>query len=289
MQRVLSGDSLQTVAAETRFSRYHLDNWVEAVRDAGLYEWLGKKQPTPERLSRARSGIAQIFLGTLAEQRFETVAAQLLAERPYKIKDDRSRRSDTDYQLVDAGGLAVCRLNVKYHGTLFREAAEYVTLEPQDCFALATYKINGALRRQEEERLPYVFLIISVPEIPRRAIEQSISDDLTWLAAVSNRATEEAVVNSLVRQAWAEPIKRQIVNSEFRVLSARKAYTLMRDKLFERVHALRLRAFNRTFRGAEINMHLSLSEEMISFADLIGVLTATGVQGLAVRLERGEI
>jgi len=289
VQRVLAGESLPTVAADTNLSLYHLDKWVEAIGEAGLYDWLGKKQPTTERLSRARSGVAQIFLGTLAERRFESVAAQLLTDQSYRIKDDRGRRSDTDYQLVDAGGLAVCRLNVKYHGTLFRESKEYVGLEPVDCFALATYKINGALRRQEDERLPYVFLIISVPEIPRRAIEQSISDDLVWLASVSDRATEEAIVKTLVDQPWAQPVKAQIVNSEFRVLSARKAYNLMRDKLFERVHALRLRAFNRTFRGAEINMHLSFSQEMVSFAELIGLLAATGVQGLAVRLERGEI
>ena len=69
----------------------------------------------------------------------------------------------------------------------------------------------------------------------------------------------------------------------------RSAYNLMRDHLFERVHALRLRAFNRTFRGAEINMHLSLSAEMVSFADFINLLIGTGVQGLAVRLERGEV
>ena len=289
MQRVVAGESLQAVATDSSFSRYHLGNWVEAIREADLYSWLGKKPPTSERLSRARSGIAQIFLGTLAEAHFEAVATELLAERPYKIRDDRSGRSDTDYQLMDAAGLAICRFNVKFHGTLFRESKEYVGLDASDCFALATYKINGALRRQEEERLPYVFLIISVPEIPRSIIEGSISADLVWLASISGRGTEEAIVRALVDQPWARPLKAQIVKSEFRVLSARRAYNLMREKLFERVHALRLRAFNRTFRAAEINMHLSLSQEMISFAELIGVLTTTGVQGLAVRLERGEI
>jgi hypothetical protein len=35
-------------------------------------------------------------------------------------------------------------------------------LEPHDCFALATYKIRNALRRQTEEALPYVFVVESV-------------------------------------------------------------------------------------------------------------------------------
>lgn len=101
--------------------------------------------------------------------------------------------------------------NIKFHGTLFRESQEYVNLAPADCFALATYKIHGALRRQDQEFSPYVFLVISVPE------------------------------------------------------------------------------FNRTFRGAEINMHLSLSSEMMAFSDFLQILAETGVQGISVRLERGEI
>jgi hypothetical protein len=51
--------------------------------------------------------------------------------------------------------------------------------------------------------------------------------------------------------------------------AARRASTLLRDPLFERVHALRLRDFDRLFRGAEINMHLSLSTEMIEYSDLL--------------------
>lgn len=79
-------------------------------------------------------------------------------------------------------------------------------LEPHDCFALATYKSHGVLRRQGEES-----------------------------------------------------------------------------------HALRLRAFNRLFRGAEINMHLSLSREMISFTDFLHFLANERQLKLAVRLDRGEI
>jgi hypothetical protein len=170
-----------------------------------------------------------------------------------------------------------------------QQAGLYVGLDPSDCFALATYKIHGALKRQEDERLPYVFLILSVPEAPRSLIEASIADDPAWLAAISDRATEEAIRDRLLSEPWAEEIRAQVRQSEFRAISARKADKLLREKLFERVHALRLRGFNRLFRGAEIDMHLSLSSEMISFGDFLRILGEHGVPGLSVRLERGEL
>lgn len=162
-------------------------------------------------------------------------------------------------------------------------------LEPADCFALATYKIHAALRRQDQERLPYVFLIISVPTSPRSVIEREIADDFCWLAAVSNRATEERIVKRIIAMPWCDQVREQVQGGEFRVISARRAANLLRERLFERVHALRLRGFNRTFRAAEINMHLSFSTEMIPFSQFLEILAQTGVQGLSVRLERGEI
>ena len=212
-----------------------------------------------------------------------------LGQQGFHIADDRVGRTDTDYRLFDANEHPVCRFNIKFHGTLFRESREYVDLDPTDCFALATYKIHGALKRQDQEFLPYVFLIISVPEFPRKAIEESISDDFAWLSAISGRSTEEQIVRVLTREPWAEDVRSRIRRSEFRVISARRADSLLKARLFERVHALRLRGFNRTFRGAEINMHLSLSSEMMAFPDFLQILAQTGVQGLSVRLERGDI
>ena len=86
---------------------------------------------------------------------------------------------------------------------------------------------------------------------------------------------------------WDFALKTE--SSEFRVLSARRAYGLLREKLFDRVHALRLRGFNQLFRGAEINMHLSLSAEMIGFGQFVEMLGDRGSLQIAVRLDRGEI
>ncbi len=287
--RVLQGEDLAAVAAACNLGRYHLGRWVTAVREGDFYQWLGKEEPKSERLARARGGIAQMLLGTLAETHFESLARDILGSHGFGVTDDRISRTDTDYLLVDSEERPVCRFNIKFHGTLFRESREYVGLDPQDCFALATYKIHGALRRQDDERVPYVFLIISVPDFPRADIEQRIAEDYTWLAAVSDRATEEAIVAAIAAEQWIAPIRARIQASEFRVLSARRAARLLRDQLFERVHALRLRGFNRTFRGAEINMHLSFSTEMIAFTEFLQFLAKNGVLQLTVSLDRGDI
>jgi len=287
--RVLADEPLEMVVSDTGLPKHHLRVWVQALSKDGLYGWLGKTEPRPERIQRAKGSVAQMFLGSLAEEHFESLAHDALGQQGFHITDDRVGRTDTDYRLLDSNEHPVCRFNIKFHGTLFRESREYVRLDPKDCFALATYKIHGALRRQDQEFLPYVFLIISVPEFPRKVIEESISDDLAWLSALSGRSTEEQIVTVLAKEPWAEDIRVQIRSAEFRVISARRADQLLKERLFERVHALRLRGFNRTFRGAEINMHLSLSKEMMAFSEFLQVLARTGVQGLSVRLERGEI
>ena len=53
-------------------------------------------------------------------------------------------------------------INIKFHDTAFRKAAELVGLDPGDCFALATYKIYQGLQKQEKEVLPYLFAVVGV-------------------------------------------------------------------------------------------------------------------------------
>jgi hypothetical protein len=134
-----------------------------------------------------------------------------------------------------------------------------------------------------------VFLIISVPEMPRQLVEQAIPDDWMWLAAISGRAVEEAIVEKLSAEPWAEGARESVSHAEFRAISARRADTLLRQLLFERVHALRMRGFNQLFRGAEINMHLSFSQEMVAYPDFLSLLSERGPLELAVRMDRGEI
>lgn len=289
LQRLDAAETIDVVAQHSGIGRRFLLSWLEVLQVEGLAHWLGKKPPDATRMKRARSGIAQMLLGQLAEEHFEALSTDVLGAQGFRVEDQRVGRTDTDYRLLDPDNRPVCRLNIKFHGTLFKQAVEYVGLEPQDCFALATYKIHGALQRQQDERLPFVFLIIGVPDFPRELIEQNVSDDWAWLASLSGRAVEESIAKRLTQEPWASSVRERIHQSEFRVISARRAYGLLRDLLFERVHALRLRGFNQLFRGAEINMHLSLSREMIGYADFLRILAQRGALETALRLDRGEI
>jgi hypothetical protein len=106
---------------------------------------------------------------------------------------------------------------------------------------------------------------------------------------MSGRAVEEQIARYALRQDWAQRLHADIRTAEFRVLSASRAAKLMHQNLFERVFALRVPGFNRSYRGAEVDMHLSLGSEMISFRQFISLIRERGIREAAIRLDRGEI
>lgn len=63
----------------------------------------------------------------------------------------------------------------------------------------------------------------------------------------------------------------------------------MKEKLFERVFALRQRAFTSAFRDPEIDMHFSLTQEMMPIREFLALVAAESPQRLTVLLDRGEI
>ena len=75
---------------------------------------------------------------------------------------------------------------------------------------------------------------------------------------------------------------------EFRVISAEKANRLLREKLFERVHALTVKSFTRAFRNAEVDMHFSLSTELTPVREFLEAMLHDSPQKFAVRLYRGD-
>lgn len=234
-----------------------------------------------------------MLLGALAERRFEELCDEITGGGVLQIEDHRPSRSDTDYRLLNGNDSPICRLNIKFHGSLFRDAPRYVGLEPPDCFALATYKIQNALKRQEEERLPYVFLVLSVPELSAADAAKLIPDDYVWALSVleGRRIVEEAIAERLRSPDYLQrfrPIFDKMPEGKFRVISAKKAYNLLRDKLFERVHALSLKGFTRRFRNAEVDMHLSLSTELTPVRTFFELLIRESPQKFAVRLYIGD-
>lgn len=290
------GRSPQDVAQTYGFSRPHLVRKLDDLRNAGLTALVPdlEAQTTEQRLARRRKGIAQMLLGTLAERQFLNLAREITGGRAFQIEDHRPSRTDTDYRLSNGHNNPLLRMNIKFHGTLFRQARDQVGLEPMDCVALATYKIHNALQRQQQEALPYVFFVLSVPGLTADRAAQRIPDEYVWTvcACRGRREIEEGIVLLLLsnpRQNEFEDFLQQMTAVQFRVISAQRAYNLMRDHLFERVFALRQRAFTVTFRNAEIDMHLSLSQEMTPIKNFFNSLATLSPQELAVRLYRGDM
>lgn len=253
----------------------------------------------PESLAaKGTQVLGQMLVGKCAEVAFEQIYRDEMHSSEFALRDLREGRSDTDYRLYNGGGRPVYRINIKFHGSQFRRAAEFVGLEPTDCFALATYKIHGALQKQEQDELPFIFVIVGVPglradlvgaELP--AVERAFVS----LIHASNRIPgkrnyEDQIVEMLKAErhpAYIDTLD-QIARADWFILSARRAHNLMRDKLFERVFALRVRNFARIFRGAELDMHFSLKGDLTPLRTYLKVLRESGYPRVTTLLERGE-
>ena len=72
-------------------------------------------------------------------------------------------------------------------------------------------------------------------------------------------------------------------------MSARRADNLLKEKLYERVYALRVRAFAQNYRGAEVDMHFSLANDLTPLPQFFATLKKDGQTKVASQLERGSL
>lgn len=247
---------------------------------------------------KATQILGQLLLGRCAEVAFEDIYKREMHTTELELRDLRENRTDTDYRLYNGQGRPVYRINIKFHGSLFRRAKELVGLESEDCFALATYKIYSALQKQDQDRLPYFFAVVGVRDISGESIGQQIPAPLINASALIHEAPkatgkrdfEDAIIEHLVRTnhpPYTETLRR-VEEADWYILSARRADKLLREKLFDRVYALKIRNFARAFRGAEVDMHFSLSQDMTPLRTYLKTLREMGPHTVTTLLERGE-
>lgn len=258
----------------------------------------GDKGPDDDTRRSARQILGNMIVGRCAEITFEEIYRKHVHTTELKLRDLREGRSDTDYRLFNGKGRPVYRVNIKFHDSLFRRAKEMVGLDPRDCFALATYKIDGALQKQTKDELPYIFVIVTVPDLTAESIGAGVPSELQeFVARVTaskriprKRSIEDRIVDVLQNEghpAFAS-VRKRIADADWYVLGAKKADRLLRELLFERVFALRTRNFSRQFRGAELDMHFSLSQDLTPLATYLEMLRDAGYPRVTTLLERGD-
>lgn len=294
-RQVSQGRSLGTAAAAVGLPAGRIERAVQFVKGRSLRGLIGKPRATEISPEQHRLRLAQLLLGALTEERFAKEKEELVAGR-LTVEDHRLGRTDTDYRVLNGGGRPIFRINIKFHGTEFAQARERVGLDPNDCFALATYKIHQALVRQRAEALPYVFLVLSCLGTTAKSVADLVPENFAWFLGAAGkfpkRDIEEAVVAHLLAEDYRMPlsdIRHRIAGSQFRVISASRAERILQEKLFERVFALRQRAFTAAFRNAEIDMHLSLTSEMVPVQAFLSIVATESPQRLTVLLDRGEV
>jgi len=301
----LSGEDSRQVARAVHSTRKRVEALAAATDPiSGLLGCDLSSTATTEAMQRPRAMIGQLLLGDLAERAFESIYRETMGVRELQLEDARSSRNETDYRVLNGEHRPVFRINIKFYGTLFRNAQNLVGLQPEDCFALATYKIHQGLVKHEDERLPYVFVIVGVPGLTGARVGAAIPEDLAHLTSLvhaasglpGKRAIEEQIVAHLVDAEASEPFRSELARfreeihaAEWYVLSARRAASLLRDKLFERVYAVRVRAFARNYRNAELDMHFSLTQDLTPLKAFLENARERGLHGLAVDLERGVV
>ena len=89
-----------------------------------------------------------------------------------------------DIRLTNGKQRPLYRINIKYFGSAFRRAPEMVGLAPEDCFALATYKIRSGLEKQQTEGKPYFFAIVGVSGLTADVAGSQFPPEILEAAAV---------------------------------------------------------------------------------------------------------
>jgi len=298
LQRVRRGEDIVEAARAVGTTRAGLEDVITSTNPVAAV--LGSDFDAIDETHRkkAKQALGQMLLGKCAEEAFEQIYRSGTQWQEFSLRDDRQGRTDTDYFICNGQGRQVYRINIKFHGALFRRALETVGLDPEDCFALATYKINSALAKQEAESLPYFFAIVGVRNLTAEAVGESLPQEVLEAAALmhqapkhpSVRAFEDAVVDYLVatKHATYADTLQKIQQADWYILSARRADMLLHRLLFKRVFALTVRNFTRVFPGAEVDMHFSLSQDLIPLQRFLKTLRDEGPHSVTTRLERGE-
>ena len=300
VDRLKNGVPVKEIARDLRTTAKRIDELRKAANPIVYLVGADLSDINDETRSRVRQTLAQLLVGRAAEIAFEAFYRAEIGTQEFQLVDLRESRTDTDYRLLNGRKRPVYRINIKFIGSTFRRSSELVGLEPDDCFPLATYKIFSALKKQEQEHLPYIFLVVFERTLNVELIGKQIPEDfiqfmsllrLSNRGGLSRRLLEDRMVDWMVHQQSAAFVTTYglIQSAAWYVLSARKADRLLRELLFDRVYALKIRGFAQQFRRAELDMHFSLEQDLTPLREFLKLLRERGQPTVTSMLERGTV
>jgi hypothetical protein len=261
---------------------------VAAFSTSGFFSMI----PPRERMGSAENAVTKLFPATITEQRFLEFADELHHARPtITYRDERETgHTFTDVTLIE--GDAELPINIKVASTRFENARQLVDIDPNDCVPIPAYKAHGAV-----ERFPSIVYVVAVDYqligrlsdgLPKllSAEERLVWELLNRSGGSQLRNAEDAFVFSTVRKYWTE-LRALAANVPFHVVSARKALRILNTKP-HRTPGIGLRAWGTAARG-EVNVHLSIGEDMTPWQQVFSRLTTGGILEIVKAVNRKRV
>ncbi len=276
----LDGGDVETLA------RMIAAEWPQSLKEAkqrladARSKGFASALPPRTKKGSAENPITKLFPATITEQRFIERLDQLTAARTsVTYSDEReSEHGFVDFTLRE--GAEELPINIKNAGTRFLRAQELVKLSPDDCLPIAAYKAYGAV-----EKLPSLLYVISVDYNMTAMLDQQLpklldANELIVWQLINNFSgyyltqAEDLFVFETVKKHWGD-LRKLAEQNPFHVISARRAIRILQTKP-ERTPGIGLRAWG-TSSNAEVNVHISISQETTPWDTVSERITRNGV------------
>jgi len=239
--------------------------------------------PVRKNIGSAENPITKLIPATISEERFLKLIENIIKKRPsITYSDEReSKHTLSDFTLFE--GKYELPINIKNAGTRFEKAAELVGLNPDDCIPIPAYKAHAAL--DKKSNLIYAItidyeLIHKINELIPHLFDEDeliVWNLLNIYDGHNVRKAEDYFIFSRVRKYW-DHFLNIARDTPFNFISAKKAIRILQTKP-HRTPGIGLRAWGTKAR-AEVNVHISVSEETISWDILSQKILENGLEGI---------
>lgn len=241
-----------------------------------------------EPANNVSQAFQNLVVGTIAERVFWEDHLPLLEPDGFRAVDYHERGENRDYGL-QRDGLEL-PINVKTASTMFRNARETVGLAPGDCIPISAYKAIGA-----SERVPTLVYVDLVDFTFRQRVDDFINTLegdlavgwhlLSWYVGRGARKAQDRYVQTLFERHGTELKALAPPSTSFRVVSARRVLAIMRHNP-RRVPGLGIKAAGTGSFNAEVNVHISVSNETRPWDDIAEQCRRYGIQHVLDQITR---